>query len=377
MKKLLLAASLFISLTTFAQVPQGISYQAIALNGSGNAVVSANVGIRLSVLDNSASGTVLYTETHVKTTNNKGLFNLVIGQGTVTSGTFAGINWKVNSKFLKVEMDVAGGTNYALVGTTQLISVPYALAADSLVMSAGEAITLVSPNGTPYQVSVNDSGQLSLPTSGTTGTLPNSFYLYGSFNSFDPFGAIAMQSVTGGGCGNSTFSVFKYLTSGTQLKLLSTNNDTSPVYGANGSNNVVLNGSAVTVPTDGFYVVNVYSQSAPTSLASYNFRATSIGVSCTVTGSGSGTGGNGTYNVATNKFSINLTGLTAGASFYFSIQSCGISTPYMFGDNLADGTIELSGSVITIPGLTSTPKNFRVDLTLGTNGGGTYTVTQI
>ncbi len=130
MKKLLLAASLFISLTTFAQVPQGISYQAIALNGSGNAVVSANVGIRLSVLDNSASGTVLYTETHVKTTNNKGLFNLVIGQGTPTTGTFSTINWGTNSKFLKVEMDVAGGTNYALTGTTQLLSVPYAMYAE-------------------------------------------------------------------------------------------------------------------------------------------------------------------------------------------------------------------------------------------------------
>ncbi len=76
------------SIFTFAQVPQGISYQAIALNASGNPVVSSNIGIRLSILDNAATGTVLYTETHTKTTNAQGLFNLVIGQGTATTGTF-------------------------------------------------------------------------------------------------------------------------------------------------------------------------------------------------------------------------------------------------------------------------------------------------
>lgn len=132
MKKIVTLYALISTLFTFAQVPQGISYQAIALNGSGNPVVSSNVGVRLSVLDNSATGTVLYTETHTKTTNAQGLFNLVIGQGTPTTGTFSTINWGTNFKFLKVEMDAAGGTNYVLVGTTQLLSVPYALTAGNL-----------------------------------------------------------------------------------------------------------------------------------------------------------------------------------------------------------------------------------------------------
>lgn len=137
MKKILLLSALFITSLIFAQIPQGISYQAIALNGSGNAVASSNVGLRLSVLNTSATGTVLYTETHVKMTNAQGLFNLIIGQGTPTTGTFAGINWATGSKFLKVEMDVAGGTNYALVGTTQLLSVPYAMAAGTLAAATG------------------------------------------------------------------------------------------------------------------------------------------------------------------------------------------------------------------------------------------------
>lgn len=132
MKKIITLLALITTLFTFAQVPQGISYQAIALNSSGNPVVSSNVGIRLSVLDNSATGTVLYTETHTKTTNPQGLFNLVIGQGTPNTGTFSTINWGTNSKFLKVEIDAAGGTNYVLVGTTQLLSVPYALMAGGI-----------------------------------------------------------------------------------------------------------------------------------------------------------------------------------------------------------------------------------------------------
>lgn len=139
MKKLLLVSALFISFLTFAQVPQGISYQAIALNGSGSPVVSSNVRVKLSILDVSATGTVLYSETQLKTTNPQGLFNLVIGQGTVVSGTFAAVNWATNSKFLKVEMDATGGTTYVAVGTIQLLAVPYAMHAASVASIAGNS----------------------------------------------------------------------------------------------------------------------------------------------------------------------------------------------------------------------------------------------
>lgn len=141
MKKLLLLSALFISFLTFAQVPQGISYQAIALNSSGTPVVSSNVRLKLSILDVSATGTTLYSETQLKTTNPNGLFNLTIGQGTVVSGVFNTINWGTNSKFLKVEMDATGGTTYAAVGTTQLLTVPYAMAAASIVPSNGNSIS--------------------------------------------------------------------------------------------------------------------------------------------------------------------------------------------------------------------------------------------
>ncbi len=130
MKNILLLLFTFLFTNIFSQTPQGVSYQAVAFDASGNAVVNSSVGIQISILDNSATGTVVYTETFTKTTNAQGLFNLNIGTGAPTSGTFSAINWAVNSKFLKVEIDPLGGTSYTNVGINQLMSVPYALFAE-------------------------------------------------------------------------------------------------------------------------------------------------------------------------------------------------------------------------------------------------------
>lgn len=368
MKKLLLLSALFISILTFAQVPQGISYQAIALNGSGTPVVSSNVRVKLSILDVSATGTTLYSETQLKTTNPNGLFNLTIGQGTVVSGVFNTINWGTNSKFLKVEMDAAGGTTYALVGTTQLLSVPYALAAESLVTSAGEGITLVSPNGTPYTLSVNNSGQLSLPTSGTTGTIPNQLYLYGTFNSFNPTTALQFANQSA----NEVFYGYKYLASGAQLKFLPENNASSAVYGVNASNDLLIGGSAYTISSTGFYMMTIsHVPGEPMNL--YDLQA-AVPVIYDFT---NGVYTNPTYNTTTNTLSFTVTGITtANNQFVIQIPTPN-SFPAQFGDSLNDGTIDEGATPITFPGTTSTPKNFRVDLVLNFNGSGTYTITQI
>lgn len=380
MKKIFILTAILISFLSFAQVPQGISYQAIALNSSGNPVASSNVGIRLSVLDNSATGTALYTETQTKTTNAQGLFNLVIGQGTPTTGNFSAINWGTNSKFLKVEMDITGGTNYVLVGTTQLLSVPYALAADSLVTSPGEGITLVSPNGTPYQVTVNDSGQLSLPTSGSSSTIPTSLYLYGTFNNFNAITSLLLgnfpnYSGCGGVCTISPLAGYKYLTSGTEIKFLSQNNSSSPIYGINSSNALVINGNSYTIPNNGFYYLEI-NRTSPNNTMPINIYS----ISPTLDGNNIGTL-TPTYNPSTNIFSFMLNGVTTaigGGGFNFTIEYPGTGmTTNSFGDNLSDGTIEHNGTPIYFPGISTTPKNYRVDLVVNFNGSGTYTITQI
>ncbi len=137
--------SILISICATAQVPQVINYQAVARNSAGQIIPSQNVGVRFSVIDASANGTVIYSETHSTTTNRFGLFTLGIGTGAPTNGTFSTINWGTNDKFLKVEIAPEGGTNYTVQGVTQLFSVPYALYADKTNLIAGN--NTVTTNG--------------------------------------------------------------------------------------------------------------------------------------------------------------------------------------------------------------------------------------
>ncbi|MCA0348971.1 MAG: hypothetical protein LCH35_06895 [Bacteroidetes bacterium] len=373
MKKIITLSLLLVTLFSFGQVPQGISYQAIAMNTAGNPVVSSNVRVRLSILDASVTGTTLYSETHLKTTNAQGLFNLIIGQGTVVSGVFNTINWATNSKFLKVEMDVTGGTTFANVGTTQLLSVPYALAADSLITSPGEGITLVSPNGTPFVVSVNDAGQLSLPTSGSSSpSSPNNFYMYGTFNTFNPTTALLMANYNNGG--NLDRYGYKYITAGSDLKFLATNNASSPVYGVDLSNNLQVNGANFLVDTNGFYLIDLNNFNNP-SYPVNDFRLSLNSLAPQLINSLTGSFTNSTYSVATNKFSFNLS-ISANTTnrYEFLYLDPKGST---HGDNLADGSIESNGTSIPISNTTSSPKNYRVELTINFNGSASYTVTQL
>ena len=117
---------LLIGTSIFAQAPQKMSYQAVIRNTSGTLVTSSSVGMKISILQGS-TGTVAYSETQTASTNVNGLVSLEIGGGTVISGTFAGINWANGPYFIKTQTDPTGGTNYTIVGSSQLLSVPYAL----------------------------------------------------------------------------------------------------------------------------------------------------------------------------------------------------------------------------------------------------------
>jgi len=129
MKKISILILLFLASLSgaFAQIPQRINYQAIARDGAGNIIAGQSVSVRFSVLDGSAAGPSQYTETHTVSTNIFGLFSLPIGDGTPLSGSFQGITWATGSKYLKVEIDPAGGSSYIDLGASELISVPYAI----------------------------------------------------------------------------------------------------------------------------------------------------------------------------------------------------------------------------------------------------------
>jgi uncharacterized protein (TIGR02145 family) len=145
MKKLLLLLAAVISIgTAFAQVPQKLSYEAIVRDSAFVALDSVQVGIKLSIVSDTAyMGSALYTETHMPTTSANGLVQLLIGSGTSTD-TFSNINWADGPYYLMTKIDPAGGTDYSIQGATKLSAVPYAHYAGSATTAdtAGRASSL-------------------------------------------------------------------------------------------------------------------------------------------------------------------------------------------------------------------------------------------
>ncbi len=124
---LILGVNLFFSGQMYGQSPDKLSYQAILRNSSHELLKDQQVGMRISILQGSTDGIVVYIETQTLSTNSNGLISLEIGTGTVVSGDFSTIDWAAGPYFLKTETDPTGGTNYTITGIIQLVSVPYAL----------------------------------------------------------------------------------------------------------------------------------------------------------------------------------------------------------------------------------------------------------
>ncbi len=132
MKKLIFFSVLF-TLAQFlqAQAPQKMSYQSVIRDAEDNLVTETAVGIQISILEGSPEGTAVFVETHAPITNSNGLASLEIGSGVPVSGSIGSIDWGNGPHYIKSETDPDGGTNYTLSGTTELLSVPYALYAAS------------------------------------------------------------------------------------------------------------------------------------------------------------------------------------------------------------------------------------------------------
>src|SRR5690554_4786031 len=145
MKKIItVCAVLLMTASVFAQAPEKMSYQAVVRDGSNALVSSTAVGMQISILQGSASGTAVYVETQTPTSNANGLVSLEIGAGTVVSGDFTTIDWANGPYFIKTETDPTGGTSYTITGTSQLLSVPYALHAKTAETVTG-TITETDP----------------------------------------------------------------------------------------------------------------------------------------------------------------------------------------------------------------------------------------
>lgn len=126
-KLIVILTHLLIGTLAFAQAPEKMSYQAVIRNTANALVTNQPVGMKISILQGSATGTAVYAETQTPTSNTNGLVSLEIGGGSVVTGTFAGINWGNGPYFIKTETDPTGGSSYTITGTSQLVSSPYAL----------------------------------------------------------------------------------------------------------------------------------------------------------------------------------------------------------------------------------------------------------
>lgn len=140
-----------VSSAVFAQ--SSFNYQGIARNAAGAAIANQNLGIRISILEGTAAGPVVYQETQIGTTNNLGLFNLNIGEGTTVSGVFQDINWLSDNKYIQVEMDPAGGTSYTDLGAKKLNHVPFASLADN----ANAVLLYGSGVSNPFKMAISHS----------------------------------------------------------------------------------------------------------------------------------------------------------------------------------------------------------------------------
>jgi len=163
--------AVLLTASLFAQSPQKMSYQAVIRNSSDQLVTNHAVGMQISILQSSPTGIAVYVETQTPTTNSNGLISIEISGGTVVTGTFAGIDWSTGTYYIKTETDPAGGTSYSITGTSQLLSVPYALHAKTAETVTG-IITETDPvytNSEAANITSSDITNLSNLSSTNTG----------------------------------------------------------------------------------------------------------------------------------------------------------------------------------------------------------------
>jgi len=145
-------AACLIAIAGFSQAPQRMTYQAVVRNSNDALVQSSPIGMKVSILQGSVTGTAAYVETHATQTNQNGLLNIEIGGGTVVTGIYEnGIFWASGPYFLKTEIDPLGGANYTITATSELLSVPYsnyASVSGNIVNNAMDFVGAYAPDNT-------------------------------------------------------------------------------------------------------------------------------------------------------------------------------------------------------------------------------------
>jgi len=259
MKKIItICAALLMTASVFAQAPEKISYQAVIRDGNNNLVSSTAVGTQISILQGSASGTALYVETQTPTSNANGLVSLEIGAGTVVSGDFTTIDWENGPYFIKTETDPTGGTSYTITGTSQLLSVPYALYAkntDSWITEVDSVYTLKNVsigNTSPVNLSsgIGTPAPLRIYGESQTNAAPQSRIVIDRVDPSQGGPAVQMSKI------NGTPGNYQPVTQGTTLGIIS-------MGGYNGTN---------TTPDEGVWLQSVATENQTPTASGNKFQ---------------------------------------------------------------------------------------------------------
>ena len=259
MKKIItICAAILMTANVFAQAPNKMSYQAVIRNNSNALVANQVIGMRISILQTSPSGTTVYVETQSPTTNANGLASIEIGSGTVVSGNFSTIDWANGPYFVKTETDPAGGTSYSISGTSQLLSVPYALYAkntDSWITEVDSVYTLKNVsigNTSPVNLSsaIGTPAPLRIYGESQTNAAPQSRIVIDRVDPSQGGPSVQMSKI------NGTPGNYQPVTQGTTLGIIS-------MGGYNGTN---------TTPDEGVWLQSVATENQTPTASGNKFQ---------------------------------------------------------------------------------------------------------
>jgi uncharacterized protein (TIGR02145 family) len=337
-------------------------------------LTNTTVGIQISVLQGSASGTAVYVETQTATTNANGLLSLQIGMGTASTGTFAGINWAAGTYFIKTETDPQGGSNYSITGSQEMLSVPYAMYAKNGFSNGTEVNQMLYWNGTAWvSLAPGNNGQVLSIVNGSltwattagivaldcsssiqTGTLTESSAA-SSVSVSVPYtggnsGTYATQTVSSTGVSGLTATLSGGLLSAGIGSLSFTIEGTPSAVGT-ASFAILLAGQSCSFTvsvTPNVLVLGTLNCSSSTQAGTLteDFLASNVSVSIPYTGASGG------YNAAQSINSTGVSGLTANFSAGYSLINAGSVIYTITGVPSAAGTatfaITLGGKSCTI-----------------------------
>ncbi len=245
MKKIILSlvAAATLSLSSFGQAPEGFNYQAVVRDAGNTIVNNQAVGMRMTIQQGSIGGTAVYSETFATTSNAYGLVNLQIGSGT-SSDDFSAIDWSAGPFFMETAIDLTGGTNYSVMGTSQLMSVPYALYAKTSGNGQGPA----GPQGIQGPAGVVSDGS----AAGNTLYWDGTSWVTNSSNVFNNGGNIGIGTIVptekleveGNMKLNGTLNDMRVGNIGSGLYNVVFGNNASN-YASNGDDNTIIGNSAM------------------------------------------------------------------------------------------------------------------------------------